>query len=145
LSKRPYILTGQTQLTTLGSVDISSVDFRNDGSEPLIITDMTVSVSAEVGANDPTGAIGRIRISVRQVGNGTQSYWFQGPTNLVPFAPYPQATLMGVTTGRAVVHQFPGDGLFWEPGEGITAEIKTTINNLPAVLCLAFSGYITVT
>lgn len=145
LSKRPYIFTGHILLAAPGDVDISNPDFRNDGSEPVIITDLTVTVSAITGSSDPTGAIGRIRIGIKQVGNGTQANWFSGPQNLVPPAPRPQATLLGLTTGRAVVHQFPGDGLYWEPGEGITAEVRATVNNLTAVLCLGFAGYIMVT
>jgi hypothetical protein len=145
LSKRPYIFTGSVLLADTSAVDISNPDFRNDGSEPVVITDLTVSVGGEVDNADPTGAIGRIRIGVRQVGNGTQANWFSGPQNLVPPAPRPQATLLGLTTGRAVVHQFPGDGLFWEPGEGITAEVRALVDDLEAVLCLAFAGYITVT
>lgn len=145
LSRRPYIFTGETILTALGVVDLNTVDFRNDGSEPVLITDLTVTVGGEVDDVDPTGDINRIRISIRQVGHGTQSAWFIGPQAAVPPIQRTQATLLGVTTGRAVVHRFPGYGLLWEPGEGITAEAQSLVADLPVVLCLAFAGYIMVT
>lgn len=145
LSRRPFIFTGSVQLSTIDPVDMSTVDFRNDGSEPVVITDLTMTVGAELGANSPAGDINRVRLSIRQVGNGTQAAWFAGPVAAVPPAPFMQATLLGLSTGRAVVHQFPGLGLHWEPGEGITAEITSLVANNPNVLCLAFAGYIMVT
>ena len=71
--------------------------------------------------------------------------WFVGPASAIPPLSRMQATLIGVTTGRAVVHQFPGAGLYWAPGEGITAEITSLVDGLESVLCLAFAGYIMVT
>jgi len=145
LSRRPYILTGQVQLSDLSAVDLSTPDFTNSGSEPIVITDLTVAVGAQLDADDPTGAIGRIRIQIRQIGNGTQASWFVGPVAGVPPVPYPQATLLGVTTGRAIVHQFPGAGMIWQPGEGVTAEVRALVDDLGAVLCLGMLGFIMVT
>ncbi|MHC4717521.1 MAG: hypothetical protein ACYS5V_11160, partial [Planctomycetota bacterium] len=119
LSKRPYLLNAEVQLTDLSVETMQPSDFRNDGSEPIVITDMTVNVGAEFGAADPQGDIRRVRLNVRQVGNGTNATWFVGPTN--PLAvDRMQADLCGLTTGRAVVHELPGDGFLWEPGEGLT-------------------------
>lgn len=146
LSRRPYIFNSEAALNNLARVDMDTVDFRNDGSEPVVVTDMTVNVGNDSDSNDPQGDIGRVRVNVRQVGNGTNAQWFHGP--VTPAAiDLAQATLLGVTTGRAVVHQFPGDGLIWEPGEGIT--IETVAVNPPggfdSVLCVGFAGYLMVT
>lgn len=146
LSRRPYLFNGETLLTDLTETDMSTVDFRNDGSEPIAITDMTVNVGPDSNNANPQGDIGRVRINVKQVGNGTNAEWFRGPVTPVAI-PNMQATLLGLTTGRAVVHQFPGDGFLWEPGEGLT--IETAALNAPAgfnsVLCLALAGYLMVT
>jgi hypothetical protein len=142
LSKRPYLLNSQALLADLNPVNMTTVDFRNDGSEPIIITDITVNVAAEIESIDPTGSIGRISIQIRQVGNGTNANWFEGPP--APTGMRMQATLMGVTSGRAVTHQFPGDGLLWEPGEGITLEGQLLGLDVTSRLTVGFSGYIMV-
>jgi hypothetical protein len=143
LSKRPYFLNSQVQLTDVVPVNMTTVDFRNDGSEPIVVTDMTMNVAGEIENVDPTGSIGRVSIQIRQIGNGTNANWFDGP----PVGPgmRMQGTLLGVTSGRAVVHQFPGDGLIWEPGEGITLEAQLLAPNTTSRLTVAFSGYIMVT
>lgn len=145
LSKRPYLFSSVRNLSALTSISMPTTDFRNDGSEPVIITDMTVLVGAELGSTNPSGDINRVRINVRQVGNGTNARWFHGP--LVPVViDRMQATLVGPTTGRAVVHEFPGDGLLWEPGEGITFFCNNVggVESTDSVLVLALLGYIMV-
>ncbi len=146
LSRRPYLFNGQVNLENVTETDMSTVDFRNDGSEPVIITDMTVNVGNDSDGVDPQGDIGRVRINIRQVGNGTGARWFSGPQTPLTLD-LAQATLLGVTTGRAVVHEFPGDGYLWEPGEGLTVE--TAAINPPggfdSVLCLGMVGYLMVT
>jgi hypothetical protein len=146
LSKRPYLFSGRRELDSLLTTSLPTTDFRNDGSEPVIITDMTVHVAAELGTVNPEGNIGRLRFNVRQVGNGTNAQWFSGPQ--VPVAVNRmQATLAGPTTGRAVVHEFPGDGLLWEPGEGITyfaGNVGGVVQGFNSVLCLGLLGYIMV-
>lgn len=140
LSKRPYLMSSTVQLAALGVVIMPVTDFRNDGSEPIVITDMTVNVASELGATDPTGRIGRVSLNVNQVGNGTNALWFKGPVGI----PNMQATLLGVTSGRAVCHRFPGDGLIWEPGEGIQVAARpTSINGgFDSNLLVGFAGYI---
>ncbi len=106
---------------------------------------MAVHVAAELGTANPEGNINRVRINIRQVGNGTNAQWFSGPQVPVPID-LMQATLMGPTTGRAVVHEFPGDGLLWEPAEGITVATRNIggDQNFDSVLVLALLGYIMV-
>ena len=145
LSKRPYFLQGRLVLTDLAPHIIVTTDYRNDGTEPIVITDMMVNVAAEDGAQDPRGNIDRVSLQVKQVGNGTQADWFRGPTN--PLISRMQATLCGVTTGRAVAHQFPGDGVILEPGEGftvVTQNLGLAQDFDDTVLVLSANGYVMV-
>ncbi len=141
LSKRPYVLDGQVALADLVATNLSTVDFRNDGSEPIVITDMTVNISAAADAADPRGAISELSLNIVQVGNGSNAKWFRGPATPINLPNMP-ATLCGVTSGRAVVHEIPGDGLIWEPGEGITIETQRLgTATFASVLDLGFIGY----
>lgn len=145
-SRRPYILQGQANLADLSPTDLSTVDFRNDGLEPIIITDMQVQVAGQSAAA-PAGILANLRINVKQVGNGTNTWWFAGPTAPVNQS-LAQASLVGLTTGRAVACQLPGDGFIWEPGEGMTFEVQPRVDfsglASPAVLCVGLAGYIMV-
>jgi len=147
LSHRPYIFTGTLELDSITPASMSSVDFRNDGAEPVVITDITMNVGAPTASGDPLGNIDRVRLRIQQAGHGTNANWIIGPNGGGggPVTPMAQTTLFGVTTGRAVVHQFPGDGLLWQPGEGITADIEALVTGMTSVLALAFAGYIMVT
>jgi hypothetical protein len=142
LSRQPYLLAGTTTLVKLTKTSITTTGYRNDGIEPIVITDMTVNVGPDLDDPTGTGDIHRVRINVRQTGNGTNAQWFKGP--ITPTIPQMQASLCGVTGGRAVVHQFPGDGLLLEPGSGVTLEGCTLNTNTSPVLCIGFSGYIIV-
>lgn len=144
LSRRPYFMDSQVVLDDLSRTDFSTVDFRNDGLEPIIITDLTMTVSAEVQDTTPVGVIGRVSLNIRQVGNGTGANWFSGPQTPVAI-PLMPATMLGLTSGRAVVHQFPGDGLVWNPGDGMTVETQSRVQDGEAILVLAMAGYLMVT
>ena len=143
LSKRPYLLNGAANLANLTQTDLSTVDVRNDGSEPIVITDMVANIGGPSN-NSPAGQIGRLRLNIKQIGNGTNARWFSGPATPVSIPNMP-AVLAGITSGRGVVHQFPGDGLIWEPGEGITIQTQATIDGVESVLVLGLAGYIMVT
>lgn len=124
LSQRPYILQSSLNRSSETKTAFLTSDFQNGGSEPIAITDMTFSVSAE--STDAVG-LGDIRIAdvnVRVVGNGTQSWWFQGP-DTGGFAPRMPTLLLGKTYGQCVVHRFNGDGVFLEPGRSFYAEVTS--------------------
>jgi hypothetical protein len=144
LSKRPYILNGHRDVANLTLTALGTVDFRNDGSEPIVITDVTANVGGLLNSIDPLGNINRVSINIRQRGNGTGSWWFIGPTAPPVVVAQMQATLLGVTAGRAVVHQLPGDGLIWNPGDGMTILTRAAVADLAGVLCIGFAGYIMV-
>jgi hypothetical protein len=145
LSGNPYRLSGKTVLTAEPKSALNPVFFRNDGAEPIIVSDMTANISSGLDDDDPIGDIRNLNVQVQQVGNGTNAEWFAGPDNqgtgtLIP------AVLLGQRSGRAVVHRFPGDGLIWNPGEGIQLEALGLSEQPPNVtLILALLGYIVVT
>ncbi len=146
LSGRPYLLSATRLLDSDTATIMPTTNYRNDGSEPIIVSEMTANVSAPIDDQDPTGDIRQLSLQVRQVGNGTNADWFQGPINVD--ADLMPASLLGVRSGRAVVHQFPGDGLIWEPGEGIDIRLRgfPTVEEIPNVnVNIALSGYITIT
>ena len=144
LSHRAYILNGHRDLANLTVTALGTVDFRNDGSEPIVITDITCVVGSEVDDKNPLGDINRLALNIRQKGNGTGSWWFVGPTLPPNAQSRMQATLLGVTSGRAVVHQFPGDGFIWNPGDGLTILTRAAVDDLDVALCIGLAGYIMV-
>jgi len=135
ISRRPKQLTGYKDFVPADGTAIRAIPiefYRNDGTEPLEVTGITVHVQAAdglVGA-DPSGNIRRVKLSVRQSGNGTNQRWTATPTsepgNLVP------ASLWGLTTGRCVVHELPENdnypGWLWYPNEGLTVEVMPNPN-----------------
>lgn len=141
-SKRPYLLGASRDLTAITPVTFQGADYRNDGTEPIALTEMVVRLSATT--DDPTGA-GDVRLgrfNVRTVGNGTGSDWFIGPSTPAPISQCFGANL-GFTLGRAVVHQIPNEGWLWEPGEGITVDANALADEAEGlVLTVAMSGYI---
>jgi len=144
LSKRPYFLSQSIELASTVPAVLPTQGFRNDGAEPIAVTDMAIHCGGESQAATGVGDTRRLRINVRQIGNGTQADWFEGPTVPLPLAQMP-ATLAGFTSGRALVHRFPGKGLLWEPGEGITMDavaLDATVAGFE--LGVALSGYISV-
>lgn len=144
LSKRPYFLSSTLLLDSTIPRVLPTQGFRNDGAEPIAVTDMAIHCGAERDAAVGQGDVRQLRINVRQIGNGTQADWLQGPTVPLPLAQMP-AVLAGYTSGRAVVHRFPGKGLLWEPGEGITVDavaLDASVVNFE--LAISLSGYISV-
>lgn len=141
-SKRPYFLGSSRDLSSTAPVTMSGADFRNDGAEPIALTDMVVSLSAQ--SNDAVGAgdVRLLRVQVRQIGNGTGSQWFIGPTTPTPisqcFAP-----LLGFQLGRALVHRIPGEGFLWEPGEGVRVECSALDSTVDGeIVIVGLGGYI---
>lgn len=141
-SKRPYFLSSSRDVTTTVATVMQGADYRNDGAEPIAITDMVCQLSAQSDDDIGVGDIRLLRVQVNVVGNGTGAQWFIGPTTPTPisqcFAP-----LLGFTLGRAVVHQIPGEGWLWEPGEGIRVEaiaIDSSSEQIP--LLVGLGGYI---
>ena len=140
LSNQPYFW-GSSLAVEDGTVHtLPTGDFRNDGAEPIAITDMTAHCGAASSANDANGDIRRLDIQVQQNGNGTNTEWLQGDAARCP------AIMLGLHTGRAMVHRFPGDGLQWEPGEGLTVEAQalTPAKTGGKDVTIALVGYVAV-
>ncbi|UCC73995.1 MAG: hypothetical protein JSV86_05410 [Gemmatimonadota bacterium] len=147
LSKRPYFFSATVTLANAVATVLDTARFRPDGTEPVALTDMTVHCSALSTANDPNGDVREVRVQVRQVGNGTNATWFQGPITINPL-PQAPAQLVGLRSGRSIVHKFPGDGLIWEPGEGITMamqQLDPAITSGNIDVCIGLAGYLSVT
>jgi len=145
VSKRPYFFSGELEVSDTQKHLLDPRDFRNDGTEPVAITDMVLHCGAESGASSGAGDIRYLRVNVRHLGNGTQDDWVVTSTATTVPSGAP-AVLWGKTAGRAIVHRFPGDGIFLEPGDGIDAEalaLNTDVNNLQLVIGLM--GYLAVT
>lgn len=149
LSGRPYFF-GQSPVTLddEAKTQIPSRGYINDGAEPVAVTDMVTQLTGVLDDANPSGDARRACWQIRQIGNGTQANWLVGPsaaapavlgTNLCP------GSLLGLSTGRSIVHRFPGDGVIWEPGEGIQAElapVSGTTDVDGATVALGFAGYI---
>ncbi len=152
ISRRPKQLTGFRTFTAAdgtASRAIAPEAYRNDGTEPLEITEMTIHVqAADAGAGaDPTGNIRRVKVLARQNGNGTNQRWTSTPAaepgNLVP------AALWGLTTGRAIVHELPKNddgypGWLWYPDEGLTLEVMPNAGLTPCAVYIGLVGHIVV-
>ena len=144
LSKRPYFFSSATYLmdTNKGTLPIEGL--RNDGAEPVALTDMTINCGADTVDLVAVGDIRQLFVQVSQVGNGTQANWLIGSVS--PVISRCPAVLLGKTAGRCIVHEFPGQGLLWEPGEGVTVEaMPLDLSTVTAQLAIALHGYIVVT
>lgn len=137
LSGRPYFFGASVELPNEVGMKrlFNPSQLRNNGAEPVAITNMTLSqpgftVTDEEGAQQYIGGNVRLLdVQIRQQGNGTNADWFRGP--VIPVArPRCPAGLLGFNGGRSVVHRFPGDGLIWEPGDGIVPQLRAIVENL---------------
>lgn len=117
LSKRPYFMSSELSLSTTAQGNFDTADFRNDGAEPIALTDLVAHCGPPEQDAVGQGDIRQLRIQIQQIGNGTNAHWFAGP--VAPPLPQCPALLFGITQGRAIVHKLPGDGVLLEPGEGL--------------------------
>lgn len=148
ISRRPKQLTGFRTFTQKDGVSpraIAPQSFLNDGTEPLEITEVTVHCFAPDGSagTDPVGNIRRLRMKVQQSGNGTNQRWTSTPAltttpSILSLDDCVPASLWGLTTGRAVVHELPKNsddypGWLWYPNEGMTLEVQPAADIRTAV------------
>lgn len=142
LSKRPYML-GSTKEFVGGDprTTFHPNDFKNDGTEPIAITDFGFNALGGSSVSSRVGDIRRWKFQVQQLGNGTGRPWFVGPDGQ-PLAP---GQLLGLSQGRSIVHRFPGDGIVWEPGESLSAQAQALADGTQGMKYLiAFAGYIAI-
>jgi len=154
LSRRPKELAGFCQFTVTSPTLLTIPDgfFRNDGTEPLEIHSMDVYVPPArlvQSGGSTLGNIRRARISVRQVGNGTNQTWTSSDALNVDTVP---TGLFGLTTGRAMAHVLPiqvdqrGRGWIWEPNQGLQLEVTGPLSGITELsqLYIALAGEIIV-
>lgn len=123
ISKTPYFFQGEYELDSTAATEIDPTSFRSDGVEPIALTTMVVTCSAEEDDATGVGDIRQLAVNVRQVGGGTNADWWRGPQVPALTLDRVPAQLLGISAGTAVLHRFPGDGVMWEPGQGITVEL----------------------
>lgn len=143
-SKRPYILSSKKQVVDLTTVQLDVADFKNDGAEPILITDVTHNAVA-IAENAPVvPVLPFMHVGIKQVGNGTNADWVVGKPGTDNLAAAP---VWGSYSGRALVHRFPGQGLIWEPGEGIEVTINQELDSAIEAATftnIALVGYIAI-
>lgn len=124
LSERPYFFSGKTTLTDNTSTNLPTTFFRNDGSEPVVIGGMVLNVffSAPDVTSSSTFPASGITVQCRQIGNGTNADWVQGPSPI--FSSQVPAVLLGAKTGFNMTHRLPGNGWQWRPGEGVEIDVN---------------------
>ena len=125
-SKRPYFFSMPEPLvvTDTGVHVLDSTGFRSDGSEPIAVTGQAIQVASLTDASDPTGDTRAFAVQVRQIGNGTNRDWYQGPDTAPWNARGVPAAIAGVTGGRAIVHRLPGQGFLLMPGDGFIVDAE---------------------
>ena len=121
LSERPYLFSGKTTLTDKTSTNLPTTFFRNDGSEPVVIGGLVLNVFSPTlpAFTFPASAI---TMQCRQIGNGTNADWVQGPSPVL--SSQVPAVLLGAKTGFNMTHCLPGNGLQWRPGEGLEIDVN---------------------
>lgn len=144
-SQRPYFLHSYRDLANTTPTTLPTADFRNDGAEPIALTQVVVQLAAPTTDPSGVGNVQGMRVAFRQLGNGTGRDWVVYPTIQATGTPLPQipAHFLGFTQGRSVVHKLPGEGMLFEPNEGITVEaigLDSSADNLQLGITLA--GYI---
>jgi hypothetical protein len=141
-SRQPKRLTGYLDINDEVTHTLDADDFRNDGTEPMEIHTATIHHTPDTAQSNPVGNIRNVRTRMRVNGNGTNQWWnwmaVSSPTQLVP------ANLLGLATGRAIVHRLPGDGWIWYPNEGVTPEMESFDTTRTDTILLAMAGYVMV-
>lgn len=145
LSGRPYKFADNVAITTAGQTLLDPDRYRNDGVEPVEIQELTLLCGGQSAESSPVGAIEQLTVQIRQIGNGTNAKWQNGPIALDPgnaLLNYCPAGLLGATTGRWIVHELPGEGWIWEPNEGVTVEMLSYDTTRDDHMVVAALGYI---
>lgn len=161
LSYRDRMFTGEA-VVPAGTQDgvrtrLPTNNYRNDGSEPILITEITLNYFDSEVELQPDVQEGRVFLQARRVGSGTNANWFSGPKTPIDLSALAPgvfdfridgmlAALMGVSTGRAIVHRFP-EPWVWQPGDGLDeVAIAPTVTSptIAQAIHVALTGYITI-
>jgi hypothetical protein len=121
LSQRPYFLQGNITLLNGLPQNLSTTFFRNDGSEPIVLMGCVVAQTLLTGDIGTTLPLANLSLQFKQVGNGTNATWVQAPIAQGGRVP---GVLLGQKSGFAVVHELPGEGWQWRPGEGVEIDMQ---------------------
>jgi hypothetical protein len=131
LSGRPYsIMTSTPQPTlTTSKTSLNADVTRNEGAEPIDLTQMAVTVGPFMDQAEG-GDAREVLINFKKSGNGTHEEILKGPKlSSGPGIPRVPVPLLGTGVGRAMVHALPQDifdgarGWVLYPGQGIDIEL----------------------
>jgi hypothetical protein len=92
-----------------------------------VLLGTAVQVNALSNATDPTGDTRPFAVQMRQIGNGTNTDWFQGPQTAPWNGRGIPAALLGVLGGRTIVHELPYPGFLLMPGDGFDIDAQGTV------------------
>lgn len=142
-SRQPRIL-GQ-QLLDLAAADSNTLitdiaDFSNDGYEDIVLTSMSVFCSAPSNAVGAAviGNIRRARVALSMTGGSGNDFTLT-PSTSPPIRGCP-ASLLGVSGGRAIVHEIPQGGWILQPNRAFNMELRSLSASALQVVTAAF-GY----
>lgn len=150
LSGRPYsIMTSTgTPFLTVGNTVLNQDVTRNEGSEPIDLSQMAVSVSGFLDQPE-SGDAREILLGLKKSGNGTHESILKGPklpSGSLPRVPVP---LIGTQMGSAMVHALPIDifddarGWVLYPGQGLDVKLTNFDQTRPVAeaVWVAMVGY----
>jgi hypothetical protein len=123
-------------------------DLTVESDEPILFTDLVMSLGANSESEDPTPDYRLARVNIKMVGAGTEAFWGVTPgvgTSALP----PSADLgmpldlWGVTGSRGVTHRIPGGGWILEPGRGFAMDMRNrnVSGNNALDVCAAAIGW----
>lgn len=142
-SRLPKRLVGTLEISDTDEHVIDANQLRNDGREPIEITEVVVHHAPSVDVTNPVGLVRKVRLRIRNPGgNGTGQWWVVGPATAT--SQLVDAPLVGVTCGRAVIHKLPCDGWLLYPGEGFDTEMRSYVPTRIETVLLGALGYVIV-
>lgn len=151
LSGRPYSIMTSTPEPTLSTsrVALPADVTRNEGAEPIDLTQMTVSVGPFLDQAEVSDAR-EVLINFKKSGNGTHEQILKGPKlSSGPGIPRVPVPLLGTGVGRAMVHALPWDifddarGWVLYDGQGLDVELTNFDTSRPVEesVWVAMVGY----
>lgn len=124
-TQAPVFLSSQVMLQDTSVITLGLNGLEWHGPNPVLITDMTVSISAPEDSPSAVGDIHNLEIGVRQLGKeGNSRAWMHSSGSPSPYGALIPASLIGTEVGRDVVFRYPIDGRALVLDESLQQVIK---------------------